>query len=151
MTYTSSFACKYFSKLFSVVSLELYFICCKKFIRVILCCYDKLCVSWSPLVFLEVSFEVFLWFAFVFLWTLLFSLFFFWLIELIARIVAYVNTMLDYIDFLGVTNSYQSFRERFYLHQLTIQVHFDHAFIPMFLLHLVASLQQPSSSDIEFL
>ena len=63
-----------------------------------------------------------------------------------------MNAMFDYIDFLGVTDSLSKIlRALLSSSSNTRQVHFDHAFIPMFLLHLVASLQQPSSSDIEFL
>ena len=69
---------------------------------------------------------------------------FFLLLDLPARMLAYVNVMFVIIDFIRdlriVLSSY--FRERCYLHQLTRQVQFNHAFIPMFLLHLMESLQQ---------
>ena len=59
-----------------------------------------------------------------------FSYLIFLLLDLLARMLAYVNVMFVIIDFIGelriVLSSY--FRERCYLHQLTRQVHFDHVF-----------------------
>ena len=74
--------------------------------------------------------------------------------KLLASMFAYVSTMFYYIDF---QRSDEQFYQVIILRVLlssssnTRQVHFDHVFHTYVLLHLVSSLQQPSSSDIEFL